>query len=263
MVRRRKPKGAPKSAAAKSAAPRSAAPRSFGAKAAKAAPKARVRRIDDAFREWRFEPKAGTRDLLGVIALSIGALALGGGVYAQFVSAKDTVGHTYAPYLLAAGLAFMAGYFFLLGQRTGPIVVGELGIGFEQDGKVERTAWYELLGLTLEHDALRFKTAGKPLSLVLAEHPSAARFVVAQARERVPDRVQIADRDAARIGAPKPGEGVERKADPPQVTELNCRASGRPLSFESDVRLCDCCAALYHRAKVPPACLECGRSLKT
>jgi hypothetical protein len=223
--------------------------------------KPKLRRLDDEFREWRFEPKPSRRDLVAVVVMSFGALALGAGIYAQYLW-KAAAPPGYAPYLIGLGAALLVAYAVFGQQRTAPIVVGELGVGFEREGKVDRTAWYELTGLTLEHGALRLKTAGKPFSLALAEYPSAARLVVAQALERIPDRVGLGDADVSTLGPPRAGEGQERAADPPQVTELACRASGRALSFESDVRMCGRCAALYHRAAVPARCLECRRPLK-
>ena len=63
--------------------------------------------------------------------------------------------------------------------------------------------------------------------------------------------MELSDEELDLIGEPKASEGKKMHAEPPQVTQLECAASGRELTFEADVRMCRRCAALYHRAEVP------------
>jgi hypothetical protein len=197
-----------------------------------------------------------------VILLSFGALATGAGIYAQwFWRAPDPP--AYAPFLLAGGILLVVVYAFYAPSPGAELVVGELGIGVEREGKLTHTAWYEIEQLTFVHRALVARTGGKPIQVAIKDHPDAARLIVAEAMERIPDRVDLDDDDVARIGSPAGDAGELRAADPPQVTDLTCRASDMPLNIEKDVRMCAGCGVLYHRKSVPNRCVECARRFKS
>jgi len=216
-----------------------------------------LRRLDEEFVEWRYEPKSSRRAAVGVVLLSLGGLAVGMGVYAMVLHDGEPV--TFAPYLLAFGVVLVVAY-FLFGSELGRVVrVGELGVGFEDDGKVTRTRWYELEKVRLSDGVLRLVSAGKPLTFPVRAYTPAVQRIVAEAQKRIPKRVEIHDEG---VGRPDASVGERVAAEPPQVTQLRCRASDRPLTFEQDARLCGRCGALYHRAAVPRRCLECGKKLK-
>jgi hypothetical protein len=222
-----------------------------------------LRRIDDDFHEWRYEPKAVRRDYLAVALMSVGALALGGGVYSVFLRDDALKPIPYAHYLLAVGVVLIVAYFLFGEQPVKAVRVGELGVGFEDEGRVTRTAWYELEKVRLTDGVLRLTGAGKPLSLALRAYEPAVRRIVAEAKKRIPKRVEIDESDIQRIGAPRTSAGERVAAEPPQVTQQHCRASDKLLTFEKDARLCGRCGALYHRTEVPRRCLECGKKLKS
>ncbi len=221
-----------------------------------------LRRLGEVFHETRFEQASSHRDLIAVLLLSIGALALGAGIYAQwFWRAAEPP--TYAPLLLVAGAGLIAAYAIYAPGPLETLVVGELGVGKASDGRVDRMAWYEFEEVSLSHGALLLKTAGKPLHLPLKAYPAAARVIIAEALQRIPKRVAIGEDEMAKLGPPKADAGETREAEPPQVTELRCRNSNKPLTIERDVRMCARCGALYHRKGVPRRCNECRRILKT
>lgn len=254
--RRREPSAAPKTAPARRA-PRTP---QRGTQAKRREPgEPALRRLTETFEEQRFEPKASHRELVGVLLLSFGALGLGAGLYAQFLwNAPEAP--SYAPFVLALGIVLTAAYALYQPAKYEALVVGELGVGFEHDGKVTRTAWYQLQRLTFAHDALRLETTGKPLLVEVSSHPSAAQRILAEARRRIPKRVDIDDARLPPAGS-SADTGEEQEADPPQVTEMTCRATERPLSVEKDVRMCSRCGVLYHKSGVPTRCAECGRKL--
>ncbi len=88
------------------------------------------------------------------------------------------------------------------------------------------------------------------------------RRIVAEANERITDRVELDDNDLSTIGRPSSSEGRKVPAEAPQVTSERCRASDQPLTFEEDVRLCGRCAVAYHKQHTPRSCQACGRKLK-
>jgi hypothetical protein len=220
-----------------------------------------LRKLSDRFQERRFEPKSSGREYVSVVLMSLGGVVLGVGVYAQFLS--DAGPATWAPYMLATGVLLVVAYFLFGQAEARPLRVGELGVGFEQDGKVNRTRWYEIDSVELADDSLTLGVSGKPLRVSLLTHPGAARRIVVEASKRIPRRVALHDDDLQRIGEPRAGEGKTVEAEPPQVTQLRCLASDMPLTFEQDVRMCRRCGALFHRTAVPRRCVECGKKLKS
>jgi hypothetical protein len=191
----------------------------------------------------------------------LGAVALGAGIYAQWFWATAE-SPAYAPWLLAAGVILVVLYAFYAPGHVDAIVVGDLGVGTELDGRVTRTAWYQLERLRLAHGALVVETAGKPIQVPMRDHPEAARRIVAEARRRIPDRVELADEEIAELGPPSEDAGEVHPAAPPQITDLICRASEEPLTIEKDVRMCARCGVFYHRKSVPRRCLECDNRLR-
>ncbi len=220
-----------------------------------------LRHVDESFAELRFEPKTTARDLGSVLLMSFGALALGAGIYAQFFWHAEPA-PSYAPLLLVAGLGLLVGYGFYGVGGAEPLVVGELGIGLEQHGRVTRLSWYQIAQVKLAHEALVVESGGKPLSLPLRTYPSGVRRVLRELHKRLPERIALDDAALATLAEPGPDPGERQPADPPQVTELFCRATHRALSMERDVRMCARCCVLYHRSGVPARCLECGATLR-
>ena len=48
-----------------------------------------------------------------------------------------------------------------------------------------------------------------------------------------------------------------------QIAGRHCRASGKPISFERDARLCPQCGEAYLKDQVPKKCLTCQAELGT
>jgi hypothetical protein len=218
-----------------------------------------LRRLSETFHERRFEAEVATPQYVWVILVNLGAIALGAGFYGQFFVDPAI---SYAPFVMASGVVLVAAY-LLFGSDDGTVlVVGELGLGFEQDGKTSRTRWYEVEGVALGGGLLKVETTGKPINVPLKQHAPAARRIVAEALKRLPKRVELDDEDVHGLGEPNTKEGDHVEIEPPQVTNQFCSATDKALTFEKDVRMCSRCGALYHRAGVPRRCGECDKKLK-
>ncbi len=194
------------------------------------------------------------------MALGLGGVTLGAGVYAQWLRDEPL---PYALWLLLGG-AVAAGASVLFGPAVGKALrVGDLGVGLGRSGGgVDRVPWYRVTAVELKGGTLRLETDDQPLAVALDQHPAAAAYLVAQARKRIPERVRLDEAALARVGEPDDRAGQALAADPPQVTGQRCHATDQPLQFEKDVRICARCGALYHRASVPERCVGCEGPLR-
>ncbi|MFO0616659.1 MAG: hypothetical protein U0414_28960 [Polyangiaceae bacterium] len=205
--------------------------------------------------ERRFAPRASSADLAGVLGTSLGAVAVGAGVYAQFVSKPA---HTFAPYMLGAG-ALVAGISFFLGGRPVAIRVGDLGIGVEKSpDNIERMAWYEVDSVRFAANVLSFSGKGRVLSISQGSHPDAVKLAVSEAKRRIPARITDV---VETFDAPAPDAGEAVVLEPTQLAGLRCRASDRIISVEKDGCYCGKCGQAYHRSSVPEHCLTCDANL--
>ncbi len=221
-----------------------------------------LRRLDETFAERRFEPQTGHQEVVGVVALSLGGICLGVGVYALAIRDAAQAPLSYPPYVLALGIILIA-FYGLFGRRVlQTLRVGDLGVGVEADGRVARTAWYEVERVELSGGQLQLTTGGRPIRVPLEDHGAAARCLVSEARARIPKQVDLDDEELERIGEPSSTDGQPIDGEPPQVTQDSCLSSSRPLSVEEDARMCRRCGALYHRSAVPKRCLGCGKKLR-
>ena len=246
----------PRKAPAEKRAPKAAKP------SAERATSPALRRLDEAFEERRYEPAASGRQYLGVVLMSLGAIALGAGFFAVFLRADDAPPLDWAPWLLAAGAVLLVVH-FILGQAAQPVVrVGELGIAVEEGERLARTAWFQIERISFDGANLTVKPPLAALVLPLSAHGPAAQRIVAEALVRIPDRTEIDEGELGVIEAAKGESGERVLAEPPQVTDMQCAASARPLTFERDVRMCGRCGVFYHRAAVPLRCIECSRKLR-
>jgi hypothetical protein len=245
-------------------------------KAEKAEKKAKARAKADAPRasalrlrteprkERRFEPTASPSAWISVLGMSIGAVLLGAGVYGQWLrgSARpDVTGpHPYAAYLLVAAALLLA-LVALLGPRGAkPVRVGDAGLGVEKDGgDVERLEWRDVSRILADKDAITFQGPGTVVTIPLKQHAQAAARALAEAKTRIPKKLE--DVDTSSIPKPEPGAGETRPLEPAQLAGSRCKASDELIAFEKDARLCGRCGEVYHKAHVPPACLTCEAPL--
>jgi sRNA-binding protein len=248
-------------------------------KKAKARPKAdapkgsALRLLSAPRKERRFEPTASPSAWISVLGMSIGAVLLGAGAYGEWlrgpvrqwlkgaVDPEMAQPHPYAAYLLVAGALLLA-LVTLLGPRAArPVRVGDAGLGLEKGGdEIERLEWRDVSRILADADAITFQGPGAVVSIPLKQHAQAAARALAEAKARIPKKLE--DVDTSAIPRPDPDAGEVRPLEAAQLAGSRCRASDELIAFEKDARLCGRCGEVYHKAHVPSACLTCEASLK-
>jgi hypothetical protein len=220
-----------------------------------------LRLQSDPREERRYEPKSSTASHLALAALWFGAGLAGAGVFGQFLRAEDKGPLAWAGYLIAAGAALVLGALLFGPKAVRPIRVGDAGVALEKDGgELERIGWNEVSGVLLTSDMLTFQAAGRALAIPRAEHHDAAARALAEARARIPQKLEGLD-TAGLEGPADDTAGEVLALEPPQVAGLRCKASGKLVSFEKDARLCGYCGELYHKDAVPQRCATCDAKL--
>src|SRR5262249_18823694 len=88
----------------------------------------------------------------------------------------------------------------------------------------------------------------------------AVGWLMKEALERIPRRVDIPDEMLEKL--PGAGEHAGQKLDlePLQVVGKKCAASGKTISYEPDARVCVRCERAYLKGSVPRKC-KCGNAL--
>jgi hypothetical protein len=219
-------------------------------------------RLSDPFAERRHGPVASVSQYIWVVVMSLGGIGVGVGVYAVVLRDPSLPSVAWANYVLAAGVSMVIAY-LLFGQAAAATLhVGDLGVGFEEGGKVTRTAWWQIQSVGLDAGALLLKRKGKTLTIPVKSNDAAARHILAEASRRIPTRIELEDAAIERIGKADPSAGEQIVAEAPHVTGMECANSSQALTFEKDVRLCGRCGVPYHKAGIPARCVECNRRLK-
>lgn len=208
--------------------------------------------------ERLFVPRPGSASKLQLGFGMLGCAVLGAGFYGAFL-APHAVGFAWP--LLALGLV-IAATAVLLGPRQPPSVrVGALGIIVGDPAEARRLHWYELEAIGITGDALAIESSQGPIRLPLAAHARAAARIIAEASQRLPGRVDISPKAHERLPRLEDAAGETVPAARLQLAGQKCAASAVTITFETDARLCENCAALYHKSHVPAACSRCERAL--
>lgn len=220
-----------------------------------------LRMPGDARKERRYEPTAGTSAVISVVGLSIGAVLLGAGTYAQWLRAEAAGPHAYAPWLLLGGALLLIAVALFGPRAATPIRVGDAGIGREKDATdIDRVEWRDVARIVLSGDALTVESPGNTLIIPRKVHAQAVARVVSEARARIPAKVEDIDTKDLEELDPSAGETVP--LEPAQVAGARCRATDKLIAFEKDARLCGKCGEIYLKDAVPPSCLSCDAKLK-
>jgi hypothetical protein len=239
--------------------------RQRAAKTEPEAPRIMLRLRKDPRREWRYEPATSASAWISVLGLSIASVLLGAGVYGQWlrsaVRPEMTEPHPYASYLLLGGALLMAA-FALFGPRPAkPIRVGDAGIAVEKGaGELDRIEWRDVTRILVGSDTLTFQGPGTVVAIPMKQHPQAAARAVAEARARIPAKLE--DVDTASVPKLDEDAGEVIPLEKPQLAGARCKASDEMIAFEKDARLCGSCGEVYHKAHVPDRCLTCEAQLK-
>jgi uncharacterized Zn finger protein (UPF0148 family) len=84
---------------------------------------------------------------------------------------------------------------------------------------------------------------------------------MAEGTRRVPDAMNVKKSDLTGLPEPKDLDGELVLLEGVQITGRHCAASGKPIAFERDARLCPNCAQVYLKDAVPKKCVTCERDL--
>lgn len=221
---------------------------------------AQLRQLSEPRFERRYEPTASPFAIATVVLFSLGAVALGAGVYGQWLRSGDAGPHPWSLYFLIAGAVVLLAV-ALFGQGAArPVRVGDGGVAVERDdSNIERIAWCDVARLLVTDAAVTVQGEGITISVPRNIQGAAAARIVLEAKERIPHKV-----DAGVTVEPPPGaaDPAKEPLDPPQIAGRTCKASGKVVSFEKDARLCGRCGELYHKTTVPDRCLTCEARLK-
>ena len=208
--------------------------------------------------EWLFLPQASKASKLALGLGMLGCAALGAGVYGALLAPHPGAAGWA---LLAVGLLGVALAFALVPKEPPPVRVGELGVLVGEPEEARRLHWYEITRLHVLGDDLRLESSEGSVLVPLAAHARAAARVLAEAAQRIGARVDVSPKAQERLPRLSDADGTRVPAARLQLAGRKCLASGASITFESDARLCENCAALYHQGHVPAACLRCERPL--
>jgi hypothetical protein len=165
-------------------------------------------------------------------------------------------------WLLVGGLLVAAVGGWLLLKEPPSVRVGALGVTLGEPHEAQCLPWCDIQRIHVAGEELLLETARAPLRVSLASHGRAAARIVAEAAQRIAPRLDLSPKAHERLPALSEADGEVVPAGRLQVAGRKCLASGSSITFESDARLCDQCAALYHRQHVPAECQSCGRGLE-
>jgi hypothetical protein len=219
--------------------------------------------------ERRFFSHTSTNPKLVYGLVGLSALALGAGAWAYFYAqsfAFDEAQKSLPSYLVAGG-ALLLGITIWLATNAEPTVrVGDPGLAVEK-GELRRMPWWSISKITFEPGALAIIVAGADelgvdwkLKLPIRSHPEAVGWLVKEALDRIPRRVDIDDSTLEKLPSAAEQAGQKLELEPLQVVGKRCAATDKIISYEPDARVCPRCERVYLRTSVPKKC-KCGNSL--
>jgi hypothetical protein len=209
--------------------------------------------------ERRFLPAPSSRSRW---ALGLGLLAsalLGAAFYGSWLAPEPVPGSTA---LALAALAALGAAWLMWRMQPPALRVGELGVTWGEPAEAPRVAWCEIKKLSVVGAHLRLDTEQGSIDVPLVAHARGVTRILAEASLRIGSRVDVSPRAHERLPPLLDTDGEIVPAAGLQVAGRQCTASGKSITFESDARLCESCAALYHQSHVPPQCSRCDRPLQ-
>jgi hypothetical protein len=209
-------------------------------------------------KERRFSPEQTYSSNAAVGVGMLGALAAGAGVWGQWISDNPPA---YAPYLFGAGALALGAALWFGDAGAVPVRIGDAGIALERGSELTRLAWCDLETVEVVGKQLVAKSKSTTFSIPIAAHPKAVAWILAEGTRRVPEAMNVKKSDLAGLPEPKDLDGELVPLEGVQITGRHCAASGKPIAFERDARLCPNCAQVYLKDAVPKKCVTCERDL--
>jgi len=224
-------------------------------KKAKVKKQAQAKRVR---KERRFLPEPTYASRASIGGGMLGALILGAGVYSQWLSENP---RAIAPYLFGVGAISLGAALWFGDAGALPVRVGEAGIGIEKGNDLVRLAWCDLERVFTERGELVAKGKELTLRIPIAAHRTAVAWVLSEGTKRIPAVMDVKRQSLSGLPDPKDKDGEFVVIEGVQVTGRHCAASGKPISFERDARLCPNCGQVYLKDQVPAKCVTCEAAL--
>jgi hypothetical protein len=209
-------------------------------------------------KERRFVPEQTYSSGAAVAAGMLGALAAGAGVWGQWIS---EIPHAYSPYLFGGGAIALGASLWFGDAGAVPIRIGDAGIALERGTELTRVARCDLESISVENKQLIAKSKSVSFSIPISAHPKAVAWILAEGTKRVPDAMNVKRSELATLPEPKELDGELVPLEGVQVAGRHCAASGKPIAFERDARLCPNCAQVYLKDALPKKCVTCQTDL--
>lgn len=219
--------------------------------------------------ERRFVSQAATNPTVVRLIGALAALALGAGLWAYFYAksfAEDEKLKAVPSYLIAGGAVLLGITIWIGTSSESPIRVGAPGISVEK-GELRRMPWWAVEKILFESGTLALVVVGKDeagadwtFKVPIKAHPEGAAWIVREALERIPRRVDISDDVLEKLPEAQEHAGQRVDLEPLQVVGKKDAITGKTISYEPDARVCPRCERVYFKRSVPKKC-KCGNSL--
>jgi len=219
--------------------------------------------------ERRFVSQTSTNPTIVRLIGALAALVLGAGLWAYFYGksfADDETLRAIPSYLIAGGAVLMGIMIWIGTSSESPIRVGAPGISVEK-GELRRMPWWGVEKILFESGTLALAVVGKDeasadwtFKVPIKAHPEAAAWILKEALDRIPRRVDIGDEVLDKLPQAHEHAGQLVDLEPLQVVGKKDAVSGKTISYEPDARVCSRCERVYFKRSVPKKC-KCGSSL--
>ncbi|MBK8219036.1 MAG: hypothetical protein IPK71_35340 [Myxococcales bacterium] len=220
--------------------------------------------------ERRFLPQSASNPWLVRVPGALGGMGIGAGVwgylYGHFTPVEGAAaqGTTYniPLFVLAGGAVLTAAAIWFGTSSEAAIRVGDPGISYEK-GDIRRMPWWKVKAITFEGGSESLVVTGKDeadadfsFRIPARAHPAAVAWIVKEAKDRVPKKLDVDETTLGRIGEPS-DEGTKILLEPLTVVGRRCAVSKKLIAYEPDAVVCPACERVYHKEKVPRKC-ACG-----
>lgn len=200
---------------------------------------------------------------------ALSAIVLGAGAWAYVYGKSfetDEKLHAVPAYLVAAGAVLLGITIWIGTSSEPPVRVGAPGLAVEK-GEVRRMPWWGVDRITYDGGALAVLVRGRDesgsdweIKLPLKTHAEAIGWLVKEAQERIPRRVDIEESTLEKLPAASEHAGQRIDLEPLQVVGKKDAITGKMITYEPDARVCTRCERVYAKRSVPKKC-KCGESL--
>jgi hypothetical protein len=219
--------------------------------------------------ERRFVSQASNNAALVRATSALAALLLGAGAWGYFYAksfAEDEKLRALPTYLIAAGAVLMGIAIWFGTSSESPVRVGAPGISVEK-GELRRMPWWSIERIAFESGSLALVITGKDeagsdwtFKVPVKAHAEAISWIVKEALDRIPRRVDIPDELLEKLPVAQEHAGTRIDLEPLQVVGKKDAITGKTISYEPDAAVCSRCERVYLKRSVPKKC-KCGNSL--